>query len=92
MLLLHGALMLEGPPKLMLTGQKDVLGGTFCDQLPWGEGPITHLIHLYILHMWLHGALMLEGSPTMMWTEEENILLRGSVLINIIKGMAILLT
>jgi hypothetical protein len=60
--------MLEGPLALTLKGQKNVLVKGPSVLSYQGEDPITHLIHLYILHMWLHGALMLEGSPTMMWT------------------------
>ncbi len=41
---LHGALMLEGSPTLMWTGQKNVLVEGPSVLSCHGEGPITHLI------------------------------------------------
>jgi hypothetical protein len=74
----HGALMLEGLPTPLLTGQKDVSGGgTFCAQLPWGGPYYTTDAQMNILHMSLHGALMLEDSPARMLTGLKDVLLEG---------------
>jgi hypothetical protein len=54
---LHGALMLDGSPTLILTGQKEGCpgGGTFCAQLPWGGPYYSPDAQIYVLHVSLHG-------------------------------------
>jgi hypothetical protein len=86
--------MLKGSPTLMLTGQKDVLLERPSVLSYHVEGPFTHLMpRCTSFPCHCTGALMLEGPSALMWTMQENVLVEDhSVLNNITKGRAILLT
>jgi hypothetical protein len=82
-MMLHGALMLEGLPTLMQTGQKVVLvEGPSVLSCHWGGPYYSPDAPMYVLHMSLHGALMLDGSPTLMWTMPENVLVLDPSVLN----------
>jgi hypothetical protein len=81
-LLLHGALIHESSPTLMLTGQKDVLEEGTSVLSCHGEGPFYSPDAQMHLHMSLHGALMLEGPPILMLKGQKDVLVEGPSVLN----------